>query len=228
MTKNILAALMMIGMLASQAHALTFDSGVPQGLQTQMNGDLQFVGTIAGSKTSALHQQIYGEVKGSAYSTWFTSRVLRVGYDSSGAGGAVAYVQPGFDSSKMYVTSNYTTFDHPQIARLMVVFHEARHTENRNGNWPHATCPEPFLDDTGKEVKSIWTGLPLAGQDGCDDSAFGAYGSSTIMLRNVAHFCTSCSDKVKMDAGIYSDDQLNRLLPAEARNQIKQDVPAIR
>ena len=215
-----------MGFFVSEAKAIEFDADVPQALQQQVLGDLGFIKTIASSKASVLHKQIYGDVSGAAYDTFFTSRVLRVGYDDQMSGGAVAYVSPMMDSEKMYFTQNYTSFSHPQIARLMVVFHEARHTETKNQFWMHATCPTPFKDDKGNEVKSIWTGLPLAGQPGCDSTALGAYGSSTIMMKNISLFCENCSQKVKMDAGLYSDDQLNRLLPADARNQIRQDVVA--
>jgi hypothetical protein len=130
------------------------------------------------------------------------------------------------DSSKIWLTHNYTDFDHPQVAKMMVVFHEARHTEDDNGNWAHATCPTPFKDDQGRDMKSIWTGSTLAGEPACDDVSIGSYGSSTIMLKNIQKFCTNCTDKVKMDAGIYSDDQFKRITGARAKDEMKKDLYA--
>ena len=105
----------------------------------------------------------------------------------------------------------------------MVVFHEARHTESQNGNWSHATCPTPFVDANGKEIKSIWTGSTLAGEAACDSTALGSYGSSTIMLKNIQLNCTNCTDKVKMDAGLYADDQYKRLV-GQAKTDAGKDL----
>ena len=216
----------LLAALPVSAFAYTFDSDVPSDIQSQMTQDLQFVGTIQGNGASSLHQQIFGQVDGATYSKFFNDRVTAIGLNDCGNGGAVACVIPMVDSSKMWITQNYIKFSHPQIARLMVVFHESRHTEDANGNWPHATCPTPFTDANGQDMKSIWTGLPLAGEPACDVTPFGSYGSSMIMLKNVQKFCTNCGDKVKMDAGIYADDQFGRVIDAKAISQIKKDLYA--
>ena len=123
----------------------------------------------------------------------------------------------------MWLTQNFVKFSHPQVARMMVVFHESRHTESQNGNWSHATCPSPFQDANGNDMKSIWTGASLAGEPACDVTPLGSYGSSTIMLKNIQKFCTNCSDKVKMDAGLYADDQFGRITDADAAKQMQDD-----
>lgn len=209
---------------SAQSFAYTFDSNVPADIQQQMKQDLDFVTSIRGGKGSGLHNQIYGNVDGRDYQKFFEGRVTAIGLDGCGDSNAVACVIPFYDSSKMWITQNYIKFSHPQIARLMVVFHEARHTEDNNGNWGHANCPTPFRDDKGNDMKSIWTGAALAGKPACDVTPFGSYGSSTIMLKNVQKFCESCTDKVKMDAGIYSDDQFGRITNAKAKQQMKDDL----
>ncbi len=123
----------------------------------------------------------------------------------------------------MFVTDNYIKFEHPQIARLMIIYHEARHTERENDNWTHATCPVPFIGEDGQEIKSIWTGARLAGEEACDNSPFGSYGSSTIMLKNISMFCENCNEKVKMDADIYAQDQLKRITNQKAKEDMKKD-----
>lgn len=213
-----------LALLSASVFAYTFDSDVPADIQKQMTDDLAFIGTIQGNGASGLHKQIFGQVDGAAYKKFFEDRVTAVGMNSCGNGGAVACVMPFADSSKIWLTQNYIKFSHPQIARMMVVFHESRHTEDANGNWPHATCPTPFLDKSGHDMKSIWTGLPLEGQPACDVTPFGSYGSSMILLKNVQKFCTSCTDKVKMDAGIYADDQFGRVIDAKAIAQIRKDL----
>jgi hypothetical protein len=79
------------------------------------------------------------------------------------------------------------------------------------------------LDENGHEKVSIWTGASLAGEPACDTTAFGSYGSSTIMLKNISKFCTNCADKVKMDADLYSTDQLGRISDASVKQSMIAD-----
>lgn len=202
---------------------MVFDSDVPAAIQAQMRADMAFIGTIKGGPGTPLHEQIFGDVDGATYVNFFNSRVTSIGMNDCGSAKAVACVIPFEDPSKMWLTQNFIKFDHPQISRMMVVFHEARHTESQNGNWPHATCPTPFLDANGKDMVSIWTGATLAGEPACDVTPLGSYGSSTIMLKNIQKFCTNCTDKVKMDAGLYADDQLGRITDDGAKQQMLTD-----
>jgi len=208
----------------STGFAYTFDSDVPANIQDQIKQDLSFIGTIQSTTQSNLHKTIFGAVSGDAYSKFFDSRVTGIGLNDCGNGNAVACVIPFEDPSKMWLTNNYIKFSHPQVARMMVVFHESRHTESDHGNWPHANCPDPFLDANGSPMKSIWTGAPLASEPACDETPLGSYGSSTIMLKNISKFCTNCTDKVKMDAGIYADDQMGRITDAGAIQQMRDDL----
>jgi hypothetical protein len=207
--------------------SVNFDSSVPAKTREQLLNDLEFIKTVQGTKISPLHRQVFGEMTGANYYSYFDSRVKSVAFDASMSGGAVAYVSPFIDSTQMVLTKNFTQFDHPQIARLMVVFHEARHTERQSGFWMHAVCPVPFKDANGNDIKSIWTGMPLAGEDGCDDHAVGAYGSTVVMLKNIETQCESCTEKVKMDAALYGNDQMNRVTNRSARDQIEKDLNAL-
>jgi hypothetical protein len=211
-------------LLPTNAMAFTFDRDVPTSVRTQMTEDLAFIKSIQSTNQSDLHKQIFGAVNGDAYNHFFNTRVTAVGLNSCGNSNAVACVMPFFDPSKMWLTNNYIKFNHPQVARMMVVFHESRHTEVRHGNWSHATCPSPFLGADNKPIVSIWTGADLADQPACDETPFGSYGSSMIMLKNISKFCSNCSDKVKMDAGIYADDQFKRIIDDKAIQDIKNDL----
>lgn len=215
---------LVLSVFSNVASAYTFDRDVPQAVRDQITRDMAFIQTIQGTQATPLHQQIFGGVDGAGYVKFFESRVTGVGLNDCGGGKAVACVIPFYDSSKIWLTPNYTGFDHPQIAKMMVVFHESRHTEVEHGNWSHATCPTPFLDPSGKEMRSIWTGSSLAGEPACDITPLGSYGSSTIMLKNVQKYCTNCTDKVKMDAGIYADDQYGRITGSDAKAQMKKDL----
>ena len=204
-------------------HALNFDGDVPKNIQDQMIQDLTFMNQISGASSTPFHKQIFGDVSGSNYKSFFESRIRSVGVDDCGGGQAVACVQPYYDASKMWLTQNFIKFSHPQIARLMVVYHEARHAESNHGNWGHDTCPRPFLDAQGKDMVSIWTGAKLEGQAACDSTHLGSYGSSTIMLKNISKFCSNCTDKVKMDADLYAQDQLGRISRPEVKKAMLAD-----
>jgi hypothetical protein len=212
-----------LAVLVSSASAITFDKNVPQDIVNQINDDMSFVSTIQGSKQTPLHQQIFNSIDGATYKKFFETRVTSVGLSNCGNGNAVACVQPLWAPNKMWLTNNYIKFSHPQIARLMVIFHEARHTERQNGNWGHATCPRPFLDENGKNKVSVWTGAPLAGEAACDVTPLGSYGSSTIMLKNIAMNCSNCSDKVRMDADLYAADQLGRISDENVKKKMLDD-----
>ena len=222
--KSILTVSLLI--FGLQAKALNFDSDVPKAIQDQMVLDLGFMSELTGSGQTPFHKQIYTDVSGPAYKTYFETRITSVGLDDCGGGASVACVQPFFSPNKMWLTDNFIKFGHPQVARMMVVYHEARHSESKNGNWRHDTCPRPFLGENGKDMISIWTGAKLEGQPACDSTYMGSYGSSTIMLKNISKFCSNCTDKVKMDAGIYADDQLGRIDRADVKKAMLADFAA--
>lgn len=202
--------------------ALKFDTDVPADIKTQALDDLTFMSQLQGSQQTPLHQQIFGAFGGATYKKFFDSRIAAVGMDDCGMAMAVACVDSR-QPHKMWLTKNFVQFSHPQIARLMTMYHESRHSETAHKNWPHDNCPTPFLDNDGKDMLSIWTGAKLEGQPACDSTAFGSYGSSTILLANVAKYCTNCTDKVKMDAKVYSDDQLNRIDRADVKESMSED-----
>ncbi len=203
--------------------ALRYDRNVPANIKEQMEQDLAFAAQIQGTKQTPFHKAIFSKLSGPTYQQFFTTRIYEVGMSSCGGGAAVACVQPFFAPNKMWLTQNFVKFSHPQIARTMVVYHEARHTESQYNNWPHDTCPTPFLDENGKDKVSIWTGAKLEGQPACDSTERGSYGSSTIMLKNIALHCDNCTDKVKMDAEIYANDQIGRINSPSVKASMLKD-----
>ena len=201
---------------ASTPIAIQFDDNVADDLKTQVLTDFTFAQSITSTKQSPLHQEIFGKVDGTNYLAWLQSHVQFFGVDRCGGGGAVACVKPEY-ANKIWVTGNYIYIDHPQVARLMTIFHEARHTESDHNNWPHAQCPSDF------PYRSIWTGKSVAGSYACDDTEYGSYSSASVMLNNISKFCESCTDKVKADAQLYSDDQVKRVVDDQAAARLKQD-----
>lgn len=195
---------------------LKFDSNVSSSLKKQVGEDFDLMNSMGSFQQSPLHEEIFGKIDGSNYLQWFQSRVKFFGFSNCGGPSAVACVN-GKYKNKIFVTSNYTGRSHPQIARLMTLYHEARHTEFENNMWPHAKCPSNF------PYRSIWTGKKLAGNHACDSTVYGSYASASVLLNNISKFCQNCSDKVKQDAKIYSDDQVKRVVDQAAVDRIKQD-----
>jgi hypothetical protein len=206
------------------AVAPVFDKDVPADLRRQLGQDLTFVGTLAGRKTSSMHNSIFGQMGGPSYLRFFASRIKMVGLYDWDKKPVVACVIPAIEPSKMWLSGSYIKVSQPQIARIMIVFHESRHADPENENWRHVNCPTPFRDANGNDMLSILTGVPLAGKPGCDASELGSYGTSLIMLKNIQRYCTNCTEKVRMDAGLYADDQLARIVDTKARNDIRDDI----
>jgi hypothetical protein len=201
----------------ANAFELQFDAEVGPLLREQVLGDFRSIELISSERASSLHEEIFGAVSGSNYLRWFSERVSYFGLSDCGSpASAVACVDP-HAKRKIWVTKNYTEINHPQIARIMTLFHEARHTEDENRNWPHALCSIFYGE------KSIWTGQSLRLHSACDHTPYGSYASAAVMLHNISKFCTDCSSKVRQDADLYSLDQARRVTRRKAKLRIRGD-----
>jgi hypothetical protein len=195
---------------------LKFDSNVSTRLRQQVMTDFELIQSMASTRESPIHSEIFGKIEGANYLQWFQNRVKFFGFNNCGGPSAVACVKPQY-LNKIFVTGNYTGINHPQIARLMTLYHEARHTERENGNWSHAKCPSNF------PYRSIWTGKRLNGNYACDATVYGSYASASVMLNNISRHCETCSEKTKQDAKLYSDDQVKRVVDKTAAEKLKAD-----
>ncbi len=202
---------------------LRYMDEVPERTRIQLESDLERFFSMKSSNPSPLYRQIFGAMNPPTSRRWFFSRVHDVGQNLCTNDNAVACVLSAWDNF-IFLSPNYTRFNHPSVARIMVLFHEARHTEWMNGFWPHAKCPTKFKDENGHPVKSIWTGATLAGEPACDLEEFGSYGSATILLLNIAYRCENCSAEDRREAEIYGLDQLRRITWKPAADRIRADL----
>jgi hypothetical protein len=202
---------------------LKYDSIVPITTRIQLEGDLTHFFSMQGANATPLYRKIFGPFTGKGSSKWFFDRVGAVGQNLCTTDSAVACVLSAWDGW-IFLSPNYTKFQHPSIARLMVLFHEARHNERENKNWPHAKCPKNFVDENGQPIRSIWTGEPLAGELACDLDIGGSYSIATILLLNIAYHCDNCSAEDRHDAEIYGLDQLRRIIWKPAQDAIIKDA----
>lgn len=223
--KGFIFSLILLG--AFSAQAVQFDRSISQATKTQILQDLDFVKNIQGQNGSNLYHQIFTNqtVNGPELLNFFDQRIKNFSMNSCGGGNAVAAcVIPWMDSSTMWITPNYVKNNIPQIFRISIIYHESRHTEDDNGNWGHATCPTPYLDDNGKDIVGIISGTKMAGMPACDTTVLGAYGLQAVLLKNIEKNCTNCNEKIQMDAKLFGDDSIYRISNIPARTQLKNDL----
>lgn len=207
-----------------QALAIEFDQYMPADAKAQFIQDLEMVKQIKGSQQTPLHKRIYEHLDGHVLYKFLEDRIRTVGFDiCDGSTTVSACVMLMVDPKTMWITPNYLEASYTQATRILTIFHEARHMEASNGYWSHATCPTPFLDDKGKDVVGFFTGEKMEGLDACDETAFGSYGSSTILMKNLAKYCTNCTEKFKMDADLLAENLIDRLHIKKVRKQVRAD-----
>lgn len=207
------------------AMALEFDSDVPATVKSQMIEDLKLVGSFQGDSASEIYKRIFEiqTMTGSNLVTFFNSHVEEVGMDSCGGGPSVAACVYGA-SSKMWLTPNFVKNNIPQIYRISMIFHEARHTESYNWGWGHATCPTPYRDEKGQDIVGIISGAKMAGQPACDNTVMGSYGLQAVLLKNVEKHCDNCTEKLKQDGQLFGDDTIKRISNLSERQKIREDL----
>lgn len=211
------------GLFAQGAFALTYDSRLPREVKTALEADLKFMKTIEGSDRSSRHGKIYGDLSGKDYVKFFNDRISKIGYAGEMGEGVMAFVRP-LDPHTMWLTTNLVKYKAPQAWRVSTLWHESRHSESENGNWHHVNCPRNLKDQKGKPLTGPLSGQPLAGRPACDETADGAYGATATMFGNLAKFCTNCSEKFKADSELIFEDGGNRLVSADLRSELNDDL----
>ena len=207
--------------------AIKFKSAVPETIKAQMLKDLELTESFEGTATSKLYLNIFGAsiLEGTGLNQFFEQRIKEVDMDDCGGGNSVAAcVQTFVAPNTMFLSENFVKNDFPQVYRISIVFHEARHTEITNGGWPHKVCPTPYLDEQGRDIVGKISGMKMEGHDACDDIAMGAYGMQAVLLKSIQNACTNCSEKIMMDAEIFGDDTLLRIHDLGVRKLMRSDL----
>lgn len=192
--------------------------GLSADLSRQLITDFQELLTMRGTKASPLNLKIFDgrSVNGANYFSFVSSRISS--FDQSACGGPPVAACNYF-SPTMSIAPGYS--DCPQIERISFVIHESRHSEEKNNYWTHVGCPALGLD--GQPIIGYDSHMDLADLPACDDTAYGAYGVQYIFLKNIANHCETCSDKIKMDAKIYSDSFIHRIVDPASAQELNAD-----
>lgn len=201
---------------------IIFMSGVSQEARENLLTDMKFIKSIEGSGGTEVQLKVFGEVNGSNYERYISDRIRYVGSDDCGGTSTVyACVKPtpGVRTSTMWITNNFSPDQMPQVFRVSLLIHEARHVDTEYNNWAHDKCPIPFRNSDGSDVVGIISGKKMEGHDACDRTMYGSYGVQTVFLKNLNASCTNCNEKVKDDARIYGSDMRKRILTKKSYNR---------
>lgn len=196
---------------------LKFDENFPASTRAQISNDLNFIYQAKLKRHTPLHQKIFG-VNKNAYQDYFETRVKSMGFDGSASADWQAALSDT-EANKIVVAASYIVNNYPQIGRLQILFHEARHAEVNH--WLHTVCPAQLVDYEAHKVLSYRE--DLIGELGCDTSELGAYGLTSVLTKNISKYCESCTEKVRMDADFYSEDAASRIVNMKARQRLKID-----
>lgn len=222
MNLNSLMPFIMCFLLPICSWAIQFDRNVPIAVQRRIYSDLNFLYSIRGNGSTALHREIFGKVDGRDYQNYLESKLTKISFGNCGGGIAVACANPE-EEGTIYLTPRFVDPSISRLIRIFTIFHEVRHLDPNFANWPHVSCPIPFVGENGKNVVGIMTGEKLAGEDACDWTFYGAYGSTSILLKNLALFCTNCSSTFRAEAHYLAYDQMKRVIDSEAYSAMLSD-----
>jgi hypothetical protein len=190
----ILTTFLTISFSASAQSPVKYAREVPASVRQTIDADLNFLYSFELSGQTPLHSEIFGQARGTAYKQFFEKYVKEIGFHDCGDGTSVACAFPGSDSDKIFLTAHYLSSPKTNsVTRLSSLFHETRHLDSNSANWPHEMCPTPFLDEQGKDIIGIVSGLKMEGLEACDWSVYGSYAITAIMFYNIARFCSNCS-----------------------------------
>lgn len=204
-----------------------FDGNIPESLRRQVLEDLEFLASRKGEKGSETFYEIFDQTifDGSRLLEFFNRRVRKVAVDSDPRDPSlIAYIKINGDPSVIWLKASYTSFDMPQIFRVSLLLHESRHTEIDDGFWLHPNCPTPFVDSQGRDIVGALSGEKIEGRDACDHSSYGSYGAQATFLKHIDKVCSNCSEKQKLDARLYSEDAVARILDPEMQQMLRDEL----
>lgn len=221
-------SLLVIGVMLTQAlmasDTFSFDDSIDFFTRRQIENDLVELSKLKGRETSNLYAYVFKAEKlnGLDLFNFFKARIKNFNTNDCGGGiSLTACVRPDIDNETMWITQNFIKYDMPQIFRMSIFIHEARHTEKDSNYWFHEACPIPYLDANKKDIVGIMSGAKMEGQLSCDSTAVGAYGIQALFLKAVEKSCSNCNDKTKMDAALFGNDTINRISNLPNREFLK-------
>lgn len=201
---------------------MIFEKDVPIAIRTRILQILSEIGKIRGTNATPAHLNIFGRVDGNDYIKYLLSRIKVIGFDKNPKfSGMIARIDIN-QTDRLLFTNQILTHKLSEIYILDILFHEARHTEDAEDNWLHIKCPQKNV--VGEIIVGELNNKPLEGQYACDNYAYGAYGSTAILLFNISKFCVTCSPQTRAEAAKVGFLSLKRVINLDAYMAIKKDL----
>jgi len=193
------------------------NSIAPQNVQELFNLDHHFLTSLQGSQGSDLHQLLFhGPVNGVVYTKYLDQRITQAQIGDCNSAQAFACWRSDSPHTMIYPQASLAS-NPPQMMRIMVLAHEAKHAEPDQDHFAHVNCSAAVLYNLGVLV-------PIVGTHNCDNDLKGAYGTSLVLLKNIENFCANCTDKIKQDADLYSGASLASIDVDEERRAFFRDI----
>lgn len=191
-------------------------------LRRQADSDLEWGRSLRGAEASPLHRKLFGDspLDGRLYEAFFKQRVTRLAKAGTFTGCAGAIACHGAWKT-VRLTEKYADPRLPQVVRLSLLLHEARHSDD--GSHDHFVCPGSIRGPDGGPLRSPYLDVEVGGLRACDEEPLGAYGLQIVMLRNIQRYCGNCEPAVKTEAGRYADFLMNLIRSEEARRELLAD-----
>ena len=181
--------------------------------------DLRSLLSIQGSTATPLHKKFFGD--GPLDGLSYLAYVMRVHdifeYDASMVSSA-PFLQAGID--RIYFGKSYFYSSFPLVVRLSALIHEAVHNDTSEAD---QLCPVPFLDEKGRDKITLYGKVKLEGLPACADKYDGPYGRQVVMLKNIEKYCESCDEKMRLEAGRFANELLERFISMEAKKALIDD-----
>lgn len=172
--------------------------------------DLDLISYLKFTATAPLFQRFFQPSNAIGLQNFIEKRVHKISWEPNAPEGVTAAAN---GNGILFLTREYAD-NYPQIARISVIIHEAKHLEPET--WDHQWCRQPYLFQLDQLLYRI-PELNQVSVKACDRTELGAYGIQYTFLRAIAESCSNCTDKIKMDARLYSvPDGLIRIDDARA------------
>lgn len=234
MNRMLLILILVLFLPARSAQSTEFQADVPLELREQVVLDLKRLDSLEYSRVTPFFERLFfwnqsnasrSHNEATSLLNWFEERIRTIGMvHDRHVSETVTHLVDIREPSVMRIAPLYFADERPQIVRIGLLLHEARHSEAEGSHYPHASCPSPFVDSEGKDVRGLWSGLKMERRGACDSRWDGSYGLTAIFLANVSLYCANCSDEDRSQAKIYAEHFAQRVVGFAPRTALWNDL----
>ena len=217
--KTLLVLLLSSLVFAPMANA---ENQFPDEARREVEFALDWILGLEFSETTELHKEFFGELNTGAVYAEYLSRIESFVYRevrNNSTAATVSRSRPVINITQNFVIRD----DYGWVDKASILIHEVRHIAAGEGRFGHIKCPE--YDMEGEILIGHVSGIRLRDERACDGHHRGAYGHQTVMLANIANYCTNCSEEEKERARFFADRMIRRIVRNPgAYRRLKEDT----